>query len=84
MHRLQTRADTLWVGPRYDFQVPVSRPNLTVGGYSVTNVAASYELSDRVTGFVRIDNLLNRRYHEFVGFPSPGIYARMGFQYRFR
>jgi len=37
-----------------------------------------------VTLFARIDNLLDREFHHFVGFPDPGIYVRFGLKYRFR
>jgi vitamin B12 transporter len=76
-------AETLWVGPRYDFQVPVPAQGV-VGGYSGSNVVVSREFSNRVNAYVRIENIFNRRYHEFVGFPNPGIYAKIGVNYRFR
>jgi outer membrane cobalamin receptor len=79
----QTRLDTLWVGRRYDFSVPL--PNQpAVGGYSTTSAATHYELSHGVTAFVRADNLFNARYHEFIGFPNPGITVRAGLAWRAR
>jgi vitamin B12 transporter len=81
--RWQSRLDTLWVGRRYDFSVP--RPNQpAVGGYSTTSAAAHYELSPGVTAFVRAENLFNARYHEFIGFPNPGITVRAGLAWRRR
>ena len=56
------------VGRRYDFQVPVPQQT-EVGGYSTASLASSYDVSDQLTLFVRADNLLNQRYHEFIGFP---------------
>ena len=67
----------LAVGRRSDFQLPV--PSLSsVGGYSTLSAHASFEVSERVTAFLRIDNLLNAKYHQFVGFPDPGLYVRLG------
>jgi outer membrane cobalamin receptor len=78
--RWQLGADALIVASRADFQLPV--PQQTVaGGYSTFTMRASYKLSDRVTGFLRIDNLLNSHYHPFIGFPDPGIYVRAGINY---
>jgi len=83
MPRWHSQASILAVGRRYNFQVPVPRQTVA-GGYSSASLATSYDVSDRVTLFVRADNLFNQRYHEFIGFPNPGIYARVGVRYRFR
>ena len=81
--RWQTRVDTLWVGRRYDFSVPL--PNeATVGGYSTTDATMHYDLSREVTAFVRAENLFNARFHEFIGFPNPGIAVRAGLAFRMR
>jgi vitamin B12 transporter len=79
----QWGVDALAVGRRSDFQLPVPLES-TVGGYSNLSLHAAWELSDRVTGFFRADNLLNARYHQYVGFPDPGIYVRAGFTYHAR
>ncbi|MFZ0772924.1 MAG: TonB-dependent receptor [Candidatus Sulfotelmatobacter sp.] len=74
---------TLWVGRRYDYQLPA--PNIdTVGGYSVTNLILGYEGFRRVALFARVDNLFDRRFHEYLGFPNPGISCRVGLTYRLR
>ncbi len=65
------------VGERFDFQIPV--PERAIAGqYQTLDLAASYQIVEGVTTFLRIDNLLDREYQEFVGFPNPGIYARAG------
>src|SRR5579859_7197435 len=61
--RWHAQADVIAVGPRYDFEVPV--PQQTIAdGYSTTSLATSYVFSDALTGFVRVDNLFDQRYHE--------------------
>jgi vitamin B12 transporter len=80
--RWHSQADILAVGRRYDFQVPVPLQQ-TVGGYSTASLSTSYEFSDAFTGSVRVDNLFNQQYHEYIGFPNPGAYVRVGVQYRF-
>lgn len=80
--RLHSRVETLVVGPRFDFQIPV--PNIdTAGGYSTTNLILNYEVKNGLTAHLRAENLLNSQYHEYVGFPNPGIYVRAGITYRF-
>ena len=71
---------TVWVGRRYDYQVPVPRRN-TVGAYSMTNAKLGWHVRDGLDATVRIENMFDRKYQEFVGFPSPGIYASAGMTY---
>jgi len=82
-HRLHSRVETLIVGPRFDFQIPVQNID-TVGGYSTTNLILNYEIRDGLNVHFRAENLLNSNYHEYIGFPNPGIYVRAGVTYRFR
>jgi outer membrane cobalamin receptor len=81
----QVRASTttLWVGRRYDYQLPAPTID-SVGGYSATNLILGYERFRRVELFARIDNLLNRRFHEYLGFPNPGISCQVGVTYHLR
>ena len=81
--RLVAGVDTVWVGRRFDYQVPVPSRN-TVGAYSVTNLKVRYKVREGVEGFVRVENLFDRKYEEFVGFRSPGVYASAGLTYRGR
>jgi vitamin B12 transporter len=81
--RLHFRGEALVVGRRFDFQVPV--PEITtVGAYSTLNLIVNYEVRDGLTTYVRAENLLNSNYHEYIGFPNPGIYVRAGVTYRFK
>jgi outer membrane cobalamin receptor len=65
------------VGERFDFQIPVP-DRMVADSYQTLDLAASYEFLDNITGFVRIDNLFDSEYQEFIGFPNPGIYFRAG------
>ena len=81
-NRLQTNLASQWIGRRYDFSVPL--PNqTTVGGYSNTNLSASYAFSDSLIAYLRAENLFSSHYHEFIGFPSPGVTVRAGMHYTF-
>ena len=79
--KIRASATTLWVGRRYDFQLPAPAID-SVGGYSATNLILSYDEFRHVTMFARIDNVLNTRFHEYLGFPNPGIACRVGVTYR--
>ncbi|MGA8153375.1 MAG: TonB-dependent receptor [Terriglobales bacterium] len=82
-NRLHSRVETLIVGRRFDFQIPV--PDIdTVGGYATTNLILNYDIKDGLSANFRAENLFNSNYHEYVGFPNPGIYVLAGFSYRFR
>ena len=76
-NRVRVRAENQWMGRRYDFQVPVPYES-TVGGYSQTSLSAEYNLNQQISIYMRSDNLFNSRYHEFIGFPSPGASIRFG------
>lgn len=78
--KLSLDLSTRWVGRRFDFQVPAPLIN-SAGGYSTTSFGAVYSATRRVSFYTRIDNVFNRRYHEFIGFPNPGIYTRIGIKY---
>jgi outer membrane cobalamin receptor len=76
-------SSTYWTGRRYDFQVPV--PYITsAGGYSATNIVVGYDGLRHTSLFVRINNAFNARYHEYIGFPNPGIAVQAGVSYRVR
>ena len=77
---LQLATETVWVGRRFDYQVPVPQ-DATVAGYAITNLKLTYKLREQLDGYVRVENLFDDRYHEFVGFPSPGSYVSTGLTY---
>ena len=79
--RTNLRWKTLWVGPRFDFQLPVQGREI-VGGYSTSSLVLDYRLPYGLVAYSRVDNVFNRKYHEFIGFPNPGIYARIGLHYQ--
>lgn len=80
-NRLHARADTQWMGRRYDYQIPVPE-DMTVGGYSNTDLSVTYELSRKFAVYLRADNLFDSKYQEYIGFPNPGVAVRFGIRYR--
>jgi vitamin B12 transporter len=51
---------------------------ITIGGYTIVGVSATYRLRDDLSVFSRVDNLLDREYEEAKGFGTPGISAYVG------
>jgi vitamin B12 transporter len=62
-----------WIDGNRDFSIP----RLRAPGYTVANLAASYDVTRHLTVFARIDNLLDRRYENPYGFlqPSLGVFG---------
>jgi outer membrane cobalamin receptor len=79
--RIWTGVDALAVSRRYDFQLPIPERE-TVPAYATTSFVTSYQATDRVSLYVRLDNLFNSHFQEFLGFPNGGIYGRVGFKYQ--
>jgi vitamin B12 transporter len=81
--QIRASSTTSWVGKRYDFQLPAPTID-SVGGYSATNLIVGYDGLRRIGMFARVDNLFDRRFHEYLGFPNPGISCRVGLTYHLR
>jgi outer membrane cobalamin receptor len=78
---IRASSTTTWVGRRYDFQVPA--PTVTsVGGFSATNLVLAYNGLKNTSIYARTDNLFNANFHEYLGFPNPGISTQIGLTYR--
>ena len=60
-----------------DLQIPVPERD-SVRGYGALDLAASWKLSRQWTLRGRIDNLTDKTYERFIGFPEPGLSARIG------
>jgi outer membrane cobalamin receptor len=52
-------------------------------GYAKLNAAGSYRVNRFVTGFARVENLLNREYEEILGYPSYRMNVSAGLRFRF-
>ncbi|MCO6430427.1 MAG: TonB-dependent receptor, partial [Deltaproteobacteria bacterium] len=63
-----------YYGPRFDNDFstfPAQRVKL--GGYTLYNVAASYDITENLELFVRGENLSDKEYEEVFGFGEPGL-----------
>jgi vitamin B12 transporter len=71
-------ATLLYVGPWYD--VTRDNPNVfeeSAPGYATVNLAASYDLTEQLTLYGRVENLFDEHYQDPIGFlhPTRGFYA---------
>jgi vitamin B12 transporter len=76
------RPEIRWVSSRTDFQIPVPERDIAPRYWS-SDLLVDYSQS-RITVFARAQNLTNRKYEEFVGFPNPGFSISVGMTARIR
>jgi vitamin B12 transporter len=75
--------DVLWVGTWVDGNRDFSIPRLDAPGYTTVNLATTYDLTQHLALFGRIDNLFDRHYENPVGFLQPGIGVFAGVRVKF-
>ena len=63
-----------WIDGNRDFSVP----RLTAAGYTIVNLAASFDINAHFSVFGRIDNLFDRHFENPVGFLQPTLGAFAG------
>ena len=63
-----------WVDGNRDFSIP----RLNAPAYTTVDIAASYDVTAMLAVFGRVNNLLDRRYENPVGFLQPGLGAFAG------
>jgi vitamin B12 transporter len=76
--QLTLTATALWVSGWYDFdRFGLVFPAFLTTSYNLVNLAANYKVNENLTVFGRIDNLLDKRYQDPIGFERPGfgVYA---------
>jgi vitamin B12 transporter len=77
-HALSLNATVLtlssWIDGNRDFSVP----RLSAPGYTVVNLAGSFDVNKHLSVFGRVDNLFDRRYQNPVGFLQPTVGAFAG------
>ena len=74
---LLVNLDVLWIGTWADGTRDTFAP-ITAPGYTTVNLAATYDLSEHLALFARIDNLFDRTYQDPTGFLHPRIGAFAG------
>ncbi len=69
-----------------DFFPPPFFPQtkVTLGSYTLVNLAASYRILDNVSLYGRVENLLNKDYEDVFSFQTPGISGTVGLNMTFQ
>ncbi|MEZ5597922.1 MAG: TonB-dependent receptor, partial [Pseudomonadales bacterium] len=62
------------------FATPEDR--VALDGYTLVNIAVSYNFTPVLSGYLRAENLLDTRYHELFGYRSPGRSLTIGVRYQ--
>ena len=65
--RSSVTLSTIYVGTRLD------TGNQTLGQYTLLNLSGTYQATERVQFFGRLDNITNTYYEEARGFGTPGF-----------
>jgi vitamin B12 transporter len=76
-------ATLLYVGPWRDVSRSDTGTGLTANGYTLVNIAASYDLGNGLSAYGRINNLFDRRYQNPIGFQQPGLGVYAGVRVAF-
>jgi vitamin B12 transporter len=63
-----------WIDGNRDFSIP----RLTAPGYTIVDVAGSYDITTHVALYARVNNLFDRHYENPVGFLGPSLGAFAG------
>jgi vitamin B12 transporter len=66
-------ATLLYVGPWLDVNRAGTMSGVPANGYTLVNLAGSYDLGKGLTAYARIDNLLDRHYQDPIGFLRLGL-----------
>jgi vitamin B12 transporter len=78
---LKLSANASYIGSSFDSSIATG--DVRLPAYTLLNVAASWEFSDRLEGWLAIDNLTDEQYQQFVGFEVRGILPRAGVRVSF-
>ncbi len=76
---VQVNVGILYVGERYDG----SYSDETLGGYTLVNLAASWQIIENLKIYGRVDNLFDKQYEEVAGYGTAGASAYLGLKASF-
>lgn len=84
--RLAFNAGAYYTGQREDDAFLLDAPyvtRVTLGDYTLVNLALSYDVTRQVTVYGRLENALDEDYEDVYGFNTPGIGGFAGVRVRF-
>jgi hypothetical protein len=82
-------ANVFFVGKRKDLQVntdilPLIAPSpITISSYFDANLHVGYKHSERLTGFLKLNNIGNQAYQRWLNYPVQGFQLILGASYKF-
>lgn len=78
-------ADLYFANERYDFVVPFggSPEEVKLDAYVDLNLNGGYKFTDRLSAFVRLNNIISTNYERYTNFEVQGIQALGGVIYKF-
>lgn len=80
-------ANVFYVGERKDFQIntdfSANAAPVTLKSYFDVNANVGYKYSDRLTAFVRANNITNNAYQKWLNYPVQGFQVILGVNYKF-
>ncbi len=77
--RIKTQLQWRVYSSRFDTDFSESTPRrTTLGGYGLVNFTVSYQVSDKVELFSRVDNIFDKEYEDVLGFGTLGAAAYGG------
>jgi len=78
-------ANVFFVGERYDFVTSAYGPRdiVSLDSYFDVNANLGYKYSERLTGFLKLNNLVGQNYEKWLNYPVQGFQFMLGASYKF-
>jgi outer membrane receptor protein involved in Fe transport len=80
-------AQVFFIGERKDAQSDLDSPSgggtVTLKSYFDGNLHVGYKHNDRLTGFLKVNNIANQQYQKWLNYPVQGIQVMLGASYKF-
>jgi outer membrane receptor protein involved in Fe transport len=81
-------ANVFFIGERMDFQLDQSFTEITSGkqtlaGYFDANLNLGYRHNERITAFLKANNIANQAYEKWLNYPVQQLQLLLGASYKF-
>jgi hypothetical protein len=80
-------ADVFYIGERKDLQINIDdvilAGEITLDGYFDANAHIGYKHNERLTGFLKFNNIANQNYEKWLNYPVQGFQVILGASYKF-
>ena len=78
------RKDIVYIQSMITIFPPAYYPEMTnIKGYFDANLNIGYNHSDRLTGFLKFNNIANQSYQKWMNYPVQGLQVLLGASYKF-